>query len=570
MSRLSRRRFLKGAATVASAACVAPGVLARSGASQKNTMRGAEAMEAALERLAKTGPEYAGRLANHGPMAAEALVVMDRPDAVVPWVDYYRGRLHEHPAGARRIDPEQWREALGQGDRVGDWIVFFDRRLDEKPWGQVLAEWVPRLSPGIVAAAFHGVIRTAHAVRSLDATESPARRRELAEGLAYWASTYTVLPESRPRAAGRRKPSEAIGDVQAVPTEKRQSYGNIVDRLTPLDTFAPFAGVADLVDATGDASAFISNLTETFAGAYLVNVPKAGGFLNFFPRGPRPSAKGLFPPPHPPAAREELPSAWGGRGGAARPAGGGEAPAFFSPAGPSPAQNTRATPRKPPANQIAEGFPRRSPDHPQDPYLPGARRRGAGQGGTSARSPGRARRARAGRSTRRTSRPARSRSGRPARRRTGREAGFPSRACGVPSSRRLSRRGAEARTGGRRRLNCRRTSTGAGCRRAPGRARREARRARSGRWRRGGPSPWPRPISRPGDTAWKRKLTPSGVMARGLPSGMSWTKSREPCPGSLPEMRIRRPSGNQVADWQLIPLFGSGFGSPAPVGRSVN
>ena len=124
MSRLSRRRFLKEAAAVASAACVAPSALARSGASKTETMRGAEAMEAALERLAKTGPEYHGRLANHGPMAAEALVVMDRPDAVVPWVDYYRGRLHEHPAGARRIDPEQWREALGQGDRVGDWIVF--------------------------------------------------------------------------------------------------------------------------------------------------------------------------------------------------------------------------------------------------------------------------------------------------------------------------------------------------------------------------------------------------------------------------------------------------------------
>jgi hypothetical protein len=306
MSRLSRRRFLKEAAAVASAACVAPRALAPSGASKTETMRGVEAMEAALERLAKTGPEYHGRLANHGPMAAEALVMLDRPDAVVPWVDFYRPRLHEHPSGTRAIDPKQWREALGEGSRVGDWIVFFDRRVEEQPWRLVLAEWVPRLSPGIIAAAFHGVIRTAHAARSLEVQETPARRRELAEGLAYWAATYNELPESKQRVAGRRMPSQAIADVQAVPAEKRMSYGNIVDRLSPLDTFAPFAGVADLVDPTGDSSVFISNLTETFARAYLVNVPKGGSVITYLHGVTGPSAMRLLLPHLPAAARSEM------------------------------------------------------------------------------------------------------------------------------------------------------------------------------------------------------------------------------------------------------------------------
>jgi hypothetical protein len=323
MSRLSRRRFLKEAAAVASAACVAPSALARSGASKTETMRGVEAMEAALERLAKTGPEYHGRLANHGPMAAEALVVLDRPDAVVPWVDFYRPRLHEHPTGTRAIDPRQWREALGEGSRVGDWIVFFGRALDERPWRAVLTEWVPRLSPGIIAAAFHGVIRTAHAVRSLDACETPARRRELAEGLAYWAATYNELPESKPRAPSRRKPSEAIAQVQAVPAEKRQSYGNIVDRLKPLDTFAPFAGVADLVDATGDSSTFISNLTETFAAAYLVNVPKGGSVITYLHGVTGPSAmRLLLPHLDAPVRAEMLRYGWQGAAGVYAASGG--------------------------------------------------------------------------------------------------------------------------------------------------------------------------------------------------------------------------------------------------------
>ena len=255
MAAHSRRRFLRHAAMAASATCVAPGILARPGAPKGNLMKASEAMEDALALLAPTGPEYAGRLANHGPMAAEALVVLDRPDAVVPWVERYKKRLREHPGGTKPIDPKAWREALGEGDRVGDWIVFFRRQIEERPWKTVLAEWTARLSPGVVAAAFHGAIRTAHAVRSLEASETPARRRELAEGLGYWAATYNALPEAATSAkppTGRR-PSAAIAGVPLLPADRRVSYGNITDRLSPLDGFPPFASVADAVDPSGDA-----------------------------------------------------------------------------------------------------------------------------------------------------------------------------------------------------------------------------------------------------------------------------------------------------------------------------
>ena len=239
-------------------------------------MKGSEAMEDALALLAATGPEYAGRLANHGPMAAQALVALDRPDAVVPWVETYRKRLRDHPGGTRPIDPKAWRESLGDNDRVGDWIVYFRGRLEEQPWKTVLSEWTVRFSPGVVAAAFHGAIRTAHAVRSLESQETPARVRELAEGLGYWAATYNALPESpdpRKTPAGRR-PSAAISAVPVLPPEKRISYGNITDRLSPLDAFPPFASVADAVDPSGDPSAFLSDLTETFAAVYLASVTR--------------------------------------------------------------------------------------------------------------------------------------------------------------------------------------------------------------------------------------------------------------------------------------------------------
>jgi hypothetical protein len=245
-------------------------------------MRGSEAMEAALELLEKTGPEYAGRLANHGPMAAEALVELSRPDAVVPWVEQYRKRLREHPSGTLPIDAKDWREALGDNDRVGDWIVFFRREVAERPWKTVLAEWTARLSPGVVAAAFHGAIRTAHAVRSLETAETPARRRELAEGLGYWAATYNALPEAAAPAKPPpgRKPSQAIAGVPILPPDRRISYGNITERLNPLDQFPPFATVADAVDSSGEASAFLSDLTETFASVYLASAAP-GNIITF-------------------------------------------------------------------------------------------------------------------------------------------------------------------------------------------------------------------------------------------------------------------------------------------------
>ncbi len=56
----SRRRFLRHAATAASAACVGPRVLAATGASMDSTTRGAEAMEEALALAREDRPRVRG------------------------------------------------------------------------------------------------------------------------------------------------------------------------------------------------------------------------------------------------------------------------------------------------------------------------------------------------------------------------------------------------------------------------------------------------------------------------------------------------------------------------------
>src|ERR1700730_5770817 len=99
----------------------------------------------AYDRFRRTGPEWGeDQLTNHGPMAAEVLVRRGRSDVVGPWVSRYIGRLDDLPSPTDGVTDGNWREALGQAGRLGDWTVYFDRQLDERPWSEVLATWWPR------------------------------------------------------------------------------------------------------------------------------------------------------------------------------------------------------------------------------------------------------------------------------------------------------------------------------------------------------------------------------------------------------------------------------------------
>ncbi len=227
-------------------------------------------LDEALEVLASAGPDLRNGMSNHAPMAVEALCALGRADAALPWLEKYRAGFAPRPARVARITEADWRAALGGGRRTGDWFELFRNELEEHPWREVLDGWTARLAPGIVAAALHGVIRTGHAVRALALDETPSRRRELADGLAYWAAEYQALPGERRVGSGAR-PSEAIARVPMIPHGERGSFDSLTGALGQLDSFAPFRETLGAVDATRDPSAFISDLTATFARVYLAN-----------------------------------------------------------------------------------------------------------------------------------------------------------------------------------------------------------------------------------------------------------------------------------------------------------
>ncbi len=203
-------------------------------------------MDEALERLSGCAPEFGPGLSNHGPMAAEALVTLGRPDAVAPFVERYRRRLEPTEADGRALVGDEWEAALGNYDRWGDWVVTFSGLLETVSADEVVATWTPRLAPGIMAGAAHGLIRTAHALRSLRRDPTPLRRRELAEALGYWAARYQELP-GPPVLIGRGTVAETVAGLPHLPEEAPREF-LIADQVRHLHMIvAPFEqGVAAL------------------------------------------------------------------------------------------------------------------------------------------------------------------------------------------------------------------------------------------------------------------------------------------------------------------------------------
>ncbi|MEV8590109.1 questin oxidase family protein [Streptomyces sp. NPDC051180] len=218
-------------------------------------------LDEALERLHTTGPERNGWLTNHAPMAVEALVRHGRAEAVHRWLDHYAPKLEEAPPAVRSVTAETWREALGDPARITDWTRFLARELDDRPWREVLAEWWPRLLPGIAGGATHPVIRTGHAVRTLLTSPGTApRRAELAHALGYWAARHRPLPPIAPLAAA---PSAAAA-LDAVPRVPEQE-GGIRPRLAQLTAFPRWGAAPDPDTARALLAELVAAATHRYA-----------------------------------------------------------------------------------------------------------------------------------------------------------------------------------------------------------------------------------------------------------------------------------------------------------------
>lgn len=123
-----------------------------------------------LDESLRYPSEYGDHLSSHLPMALAALEGLGADEARLrAFFAFYVRRFTALPC----VDPPL---------RAG-----FAAALARDGRDTVLREVLPRLMVGVGAAAFHGVIRTAHAIES-------RHEGELAAALAYWAARWSQLP----------------------------------------------------------------------------------------------------------------------------------------------------------------------------------------------------------------------------------------------------------------------------------------------------------------------------------------------------------------------------------------
>jgi hypothetical protein len=147
-----------------------------------------------LDETAHLPPEYAEGLSNHLPMALHALHEMGAaPPRLRAFTERYSVRFTPWPHATQGRVLADWTQARGHIAAYADLRATFGAVLQAQGREGALRQLLPALWPGVAAAAFHGLIRTAHAVRN-------GHEGELAAGLAYWAARWQPMapPQSGP------------------------------------------------------------------------------------------------------------------------------------------------------------------------------------------------------------------------------------------------------------------------------------------------------------------------------------------------------------------------------------
>jgi hypothetical protein len=236
-----------------------------------------DALDEALTVFSATAPTYGPLgLANHGPMAAEALWHLGRRDAIADWTANYAKRLDgAPPPSGHPLSESEWQDALGRTARYPEWLALFEREVADRPAGAVVGEWAPRLLPGTIGAATHGLIRTGHAVRALGAADTAPRRLEVASALAFWAASYQELP-GPPLLIGSEGVAQALADLPYLPEEAPAAVLISARVAAVTDIADEFEQAVASLGWTGSAVALLDQLAAGGAAAYLRNADDGG------------------------------------------------------------------------------------------------------------------------------------------------------------------------------------------------------------------------------------------------------------------------------------------------------
>lgn len=244
-----------------------------------------DAINDALEMNSHLGYDMVPGFCTHWSMASDALIQLGHPELVHEWASQYaKARRHfPRPPFEEPIDASNessWRKALGVKTRASDWFQMFERELAESHWREVLVRWWPRLIPGMGAGLTHGLIRTAHALRSISyaGEDHPTRLQlnELAMGLSYWAAYYVEQPGPAVLSGNERLPDilasiprvDDSGENPNATVWTRAAYEHVREVPGWAAAVARLAPPNDVQAALSDITAAYAQVTIAHAGEF--------------------------------------------------------------------------------------------------------------------------------------------------------------------------------------------------------------------------------------------------------------------------------------------------------------
>jgi hypothetical protein len=158
-----------------------------------------DALSSVYRRFSPAEPELANGFAEHAPMGAEAMLELGAaPERVLAWAD-----LH-HPS----------HDVVASSTAIGDARTVISAEVEALGWRAAAEQHVARLMPYADAHLFHGMIRTAHAVRALERGVGVAGQHELTTALACWTA-WAPVPSAWPEAPTTGRVDEAPDDAPA-------------------------------------------------------------------------------------------------------------------------------------------------------------------------------------------------------------------------------------------------------------------------------------------------------------------------------------------------------------------
>jgi hypothetical protein len=236
-------------------------------------------LDEAFDLVSALDFELPNRFVNHAPMACEALTTLGFAELMDHWVERFRKSMGEalQPVQPKWGRDFEWKDFAGDYRLLPEWMGYFGREIEAEGWRVTVKTWVPRFMPGLVAALFHGVIRTSHAVRAIEVADTPARRAELARALGNWASWF-YQGEAVDKRLVVGDPITALVSSAASGARSYVAEPNIfnlhgVTGAMAVHLLAGYLGEAELVAAA-------QQLLAEHQALYLGTVPVAGGEEN--------------------------------------------------------------------------------------------------------------------------------------------------------------------------------------------------------------------------------------------------------------------------------------------------